>query len=667
MIPRPAALAAGLVIGPALTIRGQGAPTGRTRAVPQGFGARKERTAMLRSAMACLCLILGGACELSAQTTAHVWELREIELRASRPYANPYADVECWVDLTGPGFSRRVYGFWDGGDVYRVRVVATAPGRWRWTSGSNQAADPGLNGRSGGFTAREWTEAEKRQNPNRHGFLRATADGHALQYADGTPFFLLGDTWLGAATWRLPLTDAPADTAYEPGPGVTFQQAVAFRKRQGFNSVSMIAAFPTWASDQYPATYADTNGVYYRNAWEEFGVVVPGDRPTAKSMHDERGYRPFEILPGRQGLPDYDRVVPEYFRSLDRKMTLLSRRGFVPILETVRRDVAPPWKAYFDFDRSYARFIEYLAARYGAYNMIFSTIHFDIYLRNYSLTAAEFNEAISHHFRRYGPMPFGQPVTALIDHATDATFGTGDAAPWITMHSAGNAPRDHGIYAAIERQFRLSPPHPTADLEPHYTGWVHPNNAVDGEQAVPNSARDNYFSRAQMYGCVLSGALAGHVHGTGAYDVTNASEPPGPRPYFWQALRYESATYMRGLRDFVLSDGAHYRDLRLGSEDLEPRKAAGSSERGLDGWSFLMRTPEKDLGLLYFENGAARARSLGWTPGGHYRLTWYDPRAGAWRDSEDLTADARGVLQLPAFPGDGQVASTDWAARIVAR
>jgi hypothetical protein len=628
-----------------------------------------------RSVVTAFGLALGAASPLAAQPT-HVWQMREITLHAAGRYANPYADVECWVELRGPGFAKRVYGFWDGGDVFRVRVVATAPGRWTWRSGSNQPADPGLNGKAGSFTAVAWTEAEKAANPNRRGFLRATPNGHALEYADGTPFFLVGDTWLGAATWRLPLTDAPAtdwaaaDSASPdsaPGPGVTFQDAVAFRRHQGFNSVSMIAALPTWANDQYPATYADSAGVFYRNAWEEFGVVVPGGKPTAKSMHDERGYRPFEILPERQGLPDYDRVVPEYFQSLDRKMRLLAAEGFVPILETVRRDVAPPWKAYFGFDQSYGRFIEYLVARYGAFSFIFSKIHFDIYLPRYSLTAAEFNEAITAHYRRFGPMPFGQPVTALIDHATDSTFGIGAAAPWITMHSTGNAPRDHGIYAAIERQFRLSPPLPTADLEPHYTGWVHPNNDVNGERPAPNSERDNYFSRAQMYGCVLSGALAGHVHGTGAYDVTNASEPPGPRPYFWQALGYPSAGYMRGLRDFVLSEGARYRDLTLASDALSPRRAPGSSPRGLDGWAYQMRTLQKDFGLLYFEHGAARAGSSGWTPGGRYRFTWYDPRAGAWREAVDLTADAEGTLALPAFPDGASLASSDWAARIVAR
>ena len=59
----------------------------------------------------------------------HIWEKVELEFHASKAYANPYNDVDVWVDLEGPDFNRRCYGFWDGGDnVFRVRVMATAPG-----------------------------------------------------------------------------------------------------------------------------------------------------------------------------------------------------------------------------------------------------------------------------------------------------------------------------------------------------------------------------------------------------------------------------------------------------------------------------------------------------------------------------------------------------------
>ena len=67
------------------------------------------------------------------------------------------------------------------------------------------------------------------------------------------------------------------------------------------------------------------------------------------------------------------------------------------------------------------------------------------------------------------------------------------------------------------------------------------------------------------------------------------------------------ATCMKLLRDFVLSEGARYRNLQLASLQVEPRLPNNKSESGLDGGAFPMRTPEKDLGLFYFENRARRA------------------------------------------------------------
>ena len=600
---------------------------------------------------------------IPAVAAPHVWELQQMELQAVKQYANPYTDVECWIDLKGPEFSKRIYGFWDGGRTYLVRFVATAPGKWTWKSESNQD-DSGLNGKAGSLVVADWTTAEKEQNPNRRGFLRSTANGHALQYADSTPFFMVGDTWLGAATWRLPLTGKTPDADYEPASGITFEEAVAYRKRQGFNSVSMIAAFPTWSSDHYPSTFADKNGVFYRNAWDKFGVTVTGGQATAKDMHDERGYRSFEILPNHEGLPDFDRIVPAYFRSLDKKMQYLNDQGMVPLLETVRRDNCPPWAAYFDFNESFTRFVQYMVARYGAYSMIFSKIHLDIILKNTSLTAKQFNDALKYHLKKYGPMPFGQPVTPLIDRSTYTTFGHGDDAPWITVHSVGNNPRDHGIYPELEVLFRLEPPYPAINLEPYYTGWPARHNYPAGEHPPVNSDRDNYFARAQMYGSVLSGGLAGHVHGHAAYDITTTGEPKGGRPYIWDALRYTSGGQMQYLGKFMLSEGRRYQDLLLANEDLTPRKAPGSPERGLDGWGFLMRTQDKSLAFLYFENKAVRATVANAKPNSRHRFMWYNTRTGEWMESMSLQSDGQGMLRLPAFPGGSDLADVDWAGKL---
>ena len=101
-----------------------------------------------RVLLAALCGALAAGPTASAQVVVrrstllrgevHVWQVQEITLAAARDYANPYADVECWIELEGPGFRRRVYGFWDGGRTFKVRFVATAAGEWSWRVGSNQ-------------------------------------------------------------------------------------------------------------------------------------------------------------------------------------------------------------------------------------------------------------------------------------------------------------------------------------------------------------------------------------------------------------------------------------------------------------------------------------------------------------------------------------------------
>ena len=87
-------------------------------------------------------LVAGGCIETLQQPgpvqACHVWEKVEITLQAKNSYENAYRDVVVWVDLKRPGFSKRCYGFWDGGDMFGVRVLGTAPGEWTWKSASGR-------------------------------------------------------------------------------------------------------------------------------------------------------------------------------------------------------------------------------------------------------------------------------------------------------------------------------------------------------------------------------------------------------------------------------------------------------------------------------------------------------------------------------------------------
>ena len=67
--------------------------------------------------------------------------------------------VVCVVGIAAPGSPYTYRAFWDGGATFRVRLTASEPGTWTWTSGSNQD-DAGLNGHTGRFVAEAWTEAD---------------------------------------------------------------------------------------------------------------------------------------------------------------------------------------------------------------------------------------------------------------------------------------------------------------------------------------------------------------------------------------------------------------------------------------------------------------------------------------------------------------------------
>ncbi|MCX7012815.1 MAG: DUF5060 domain-containing protein [Candidatus Sumerlaeota bacterium] len=588
---------------------------------------------------------------------AHVWEKQEIVLEAEKAYANPYTDAQVWVDLKGPEFDKRVYGFWDGDRVFRVRFVATAPGEWRWTSGSTPP-DAGLAGKTGEFTAIDWTEEEKRENPNRRGFLRSTANGHALNYADGTPFFYLADTWWSCGTWRYPFKGKAPDPGYVPGPGMGFEEAVQFRKSQGYNGVAMIASFPSWQSDG-PGKITDKNGVVLRASWTV-------DENCAQ-MPDESGNRPF-LFPGKAPgnemiVPDFDRINPSYFQSLDRKMQRLSDQGIVPFFESVRRDHGPSWKRYYDWPGSFIRYVQHLGARYGCYNFIFSGVHMDAAGKE-MLSGREWNDVLTAHYREFGPLPFGQPQSTNITLSTYKQYGHRDIAPWLTLHGVGNSPRDHRVFALIEEMFRLPDPFPVLNNEPFYPYSRNPQAAnIQGDQAAN--------ARACAWGSVLNGALAGHVYGTQGYFVTTG-EPKQANPYIWEALAGERflapGQHMARLRDFMLSEGADYQNLVPDRASLAPnQKSDGLEAWRLSGWSSMMRTPDARLAIVYFEVDCPIATIRNFPPGSEYRARWFDPRTGDWLGAGNgtLKAEQDGAIHLPPFPDGGMISKSDWALKLV--
>jgi hypothetical protein len=608
-------------------------------------------------------------------TEVGVWETVEVALEAARDYANPYVDCEVWVILRGPdGSTRRVWGFWDGGRTFRVRMTGVLPGQWEWQSHSDPQ-DAGLAGRSGSFTARAWSEEEKRENPNRRGFIRPTASGRAWEYADGTPFYMLADTWWGAGTWRYPLAGETVPGSDGPSPGnFSFEIGIDWLRRHGFNSIGLISALPNW-NDDGPMFLKDDAGVPIRSG------KTPHDN-TCMTMHSVGGHRAF-AFPGRakgkpDAAPDYDRIVPEYFQDLDRKMFHMGARGMVPYFETVRRDLSLIWYTYHDWRTSFPRYINYLAARYGSLNLIFSLVHFDG--PDLTMPHSEWSLAFDHWYERYtgaDGLPFGQPTVVMGSYSSYRLFGHITDSPWLTAHSVGNLPKDHSMELHLEEAMKIHPPVPGYCNEPYYVGWVEEprpemggrrNNEVAGEKVEKNSERDNYFARAHAWGHMMNGGLAGHIVGTGSRWCIGPGEPYSPNfPPPGETLHYTFVKEQaRRLPEFLLGQGEFYTELRPAGDDLSRRRAPGYGLEKLEGWAHMIRTPGSELALLYFEQQALRQTVGGLRPQADYEACWYDPRSGQSQPMAEtpLRSDADGRLQLPAFPEGGDVAVSDWAARL---
>lgn len=574
----------------------------------------------------------------------HVWEKHELRFLAERDYANPYTDTEIWVDLQGPGFSRRVYGFWDGGKDFVVHVTATAPGTWSWTSGS-EAGDPGLDGKSGSFEAAAWSAEEIAENPNRRGMIRVAATGRHLEYDDGTPFFLIGDTWWSVPSYRFPLQGDAPDRG--PGPEASLEDYARYRRDQGYNCVGLIAVHPAWANDGKPPLIQMEDGTWVRAAWKQ-----PGTN-SAKDMHNEGGC-PFEFpgkVPGFEDVfPDMDRINPAYFQVLDRKIDALNALGIVPFIEVSRRDTGQAWQKFYDWEESYGRFVQYIFRRYQANITILSPIHYDYY--DQTIPAADYNAAIEPMLARYGKPPFGSLLSANPNPSTYVNFGPDS---WVELHQSGNV-REHYTYWYLTEMFHAEKK-PAINGEPYYAG-LHQLGTPYPLRVTPNSEDDDYYVRSGLYGSFLSGGFAGFIYG--AEGIWNAEVEPDALYKMWDSFTWRSAGQIRHISAFAEGAGDRFHDLEPDAELIVPNKTGPGY--GYFGWAYCARTAARDLFLVYFEHKVpADAHLRGVSFGASYVPTWFDPRTGEWsKPGEPVTVSISSILELPPRPDD-----RDWGLRLV--
>lgn len=597
--------------------------------------------------------------------TIHLWETFEIVLHAEQAYENYYTDVCIWAHLKGPGFNKKCFGFWDGDNIFRIRVTAERPGLWTYVTDAN-VEDRGLCGIHGAFMGIPWTEEEKNSIQTRRGIIRANKNGHAMEYADGTPYVMIGDTWWGLGSYRYPLEEN--EDEHPIGRDMNMKDMARQRIRQGFNTIGMIAGFPTWADDgEEPwIMLDDEHETTIRNAWTVDGSSRRGARnknASCKAMYNEGG-TPF-LFPGKikgyESLaPDYDRINPEYFKVLDKKINWLNEHGMTVFIETLRRDSSKTWKYYYNWPMVYTRYIQYVFARYQANNCIFSPIHFDIKMN--SIDSREFNEPINLLIDIYGRPPFGTLIGTNPSPSTLINYGGREEQKWLTLHQIGNW-REHENYWYLTDIFHAEPASPAINGEPYYSGYPESAMKIDENgntiteigTLTAEDEEDHLNCRSGYYGSVLSGAYGGILAGFEGGWGANIEEDSMYK--IWDTMTFPVSYQVKYVREFLLSEGKLYTELVPNADMITPNKSG--EPYGYRGWAFASATRKRDLILGYAEKDCPRIAVRALRPYEKYEFAWFDPTKGMWLKSHELTVNSVGMISLPEYPEDH-----DWAFKL---
>ena len=156
---------------------------------------------------------------------AEQWRQIILSFQSEKTYDNPFLDVSVLGIFTGPsGRKIRREAYWDGGNTYRIAFAPTETGMWSYRLEAPE--ETGLSGVQGTI---ECIPYEGNLAIYQHGFLKVHPSGKYLTYADGTPFFWLGDThWEFAFGERWDESNHPQMTSM-------FRGMADRRKEQGYN------------------------------------------------------------------------------------------------------------------------------------------------------------------------------------------------------------------------------------------------------------------------------------------------------------------------------------------------------------------------------------------------------------------------------------------------
>ena len=272
-----------------------------------------------------------------------VWVACEIEFTSDKTYDNPVYTVDMdavfYNEKTGTALT--VPAFWDGGKSWKVRFAPTEIGEWSFYTVCTDTANSGLHHRGGKVTCKEYSGD---LDIYKHGFIKTETGKNYFMYADGTPFFYLGDTH-----WTL-----------------------AIEEIDGYGSVETqkVAGITKELADQYGIT---SQFDYIMNYRAEQGYTVIQSQPLYWwDVNDQIWFQDGAQNIFTLGVNDF---MVDKFREYDRYFKKIAEYGFVHS-NTQFGYPTTLMTAYFGgriTDAELEKLCRYWVARYGAYPVMWAT------------------------------------------------------------------------------------------------------------------------------------------------------------------------------------------------------------------------------------------------------------------------------------------------------
>jgi hypothetical protein len=395
-------------------------------------------------------LLLSAATQAGAAPPSTAQErMVEWTIESHKTYPDPFNDVDVDVIFSDGKQSWRVPTFWRGGNRWTVRFAPPASGDYAYHLESTDRHNPDLNGHSGHVTITPYAGNNALLE---HGMLRLSANKRYFEFADGTPFYWLGDTWWTGLSDRI---------SWEG-----FQTLAADRKNKGFTVVQINTLAPSQ---------------------EELAPVDAGFRNEGGAVWD----------------PEFKSINPQYFDYADRRIQHIVDQEIAPAIVGGASQIMSQMGV-----AKLKQHWRYTIARYGAYP-VFWIVDDDAFdpppeaevLANYPLAAA-LKQAGWTEVARYirSIDPYHHPLTANpLPPPFDVPFQDASVADFDMIQPG------HQGWASIAAE--------VAQITSRYARGAKP--IVVGEIGYESFQTEHYqnFQCAAFWLAMLNGA-AGHTYGT---------------------------------------------------------------------------------------------------------------------------------------------------------